>query len=394
MTEWRSVKLGEAAKEVTVGFVGSMSKEYQDAGIPFLRSQNVRPHRIDVENMKFISESFHGHLKKSALKPGDVVTVRTGKPGQTAVVPSWLTVANCSDLVITRPGPGLDAHWLSYHLNWITDSHISGHLVGAVQQHFNVKSAQSLDILLPPIEEQQAIAEALKALDDKIAVDDFIASKSIELAELNYKRSISDKARRSMSSVLEPVLGGTPPRTDESMWGGPIAWASAKDITGAPYGIVISTSETISKKAAEKKRTSPLPTGTVVLTARGTVGAVARLGVPSSINQSCYGFIPGPIPTNCLFFTVKDAANQAQAMAHGSVFDTITMNTFDHVRVPDLSTHEWQLIEKDISPLVNFAQQRLIESAALENTRDSLLPLLMSGKIRVRDAEKVVEEVV
>ena len=108
--EWRNVALEDVAADVTVGHVGPMASEYVERGIPFLRSQNVEPLRINDTDLKFITEDFHARLKKSALSPGDVVIVRTGKPGACAVVPATLSVANCSDLVIVLnanpKGPG------------------------------------------------------------------------------------------------------------------------------------------------------------------------------------------------------------------------------------------------------------------------------------------------
>src|SRR6266516_7539734 len=97
--EWRRILLEEVADEVTVGYVGPMATEYVSAGVPFLRSQNVEPLRINTDDIKYITPAFHGRLRKSSLSPGDVVIVRTGKPGACAVVPTSLPVANCSDLV-------------------------------------------------------------------------------------------------------------------------------------------------------------------------------------------------------------------------------------------------------------------------------------------------------
>ena len=92
--------------------------------------------------MKYIGRPFHDQLRKSALHPGDVVTVRTGKPGTTAVVPDSWGETNCADLVIIRPGPELDSRWLSYYINGAVSGFISSRLVGAVQQHFNVGAAK------------------------------------------------------------------------------------------------------------------------------------------------------------------------------------------------------------------------------------------------------------
>ena len=168
MSEWKTITLGEKAKEITVGFVGPMATEYVENGIPFLRSQNVIPFSIDYNGIKYISEEFHKKLKKSALTPGDVVIVRTGKPGASAVIPKSLPVVNCSDLVIVRCGDKLDPNFISYYINSITKSHVDVNLVGAVQQHFNVGAAKQ--ILIPDIDiiHQCTIASVLSSLDDKI----------------------------------------------------------------------------------------------------------------------------------------------------------------------------------------------------------------------------------
>lgn len=166
--EWREVALEDVAADVTVGHVGSMASEYVERGIPFLRSLNIEPLRINETNLKFVTSEFHGRLKKSALSPGDVVIVRTGKPGACAVVPQTLPVANCSDLVIVRCGPELDSRFLAYYVNSVATHHVNSHLVGAVQQHFNVGSARTMVMRLPDLLEQRAIAHILGTLDDKI----------------------------------------------------------------------------------------------------------------------------------------------------------------------------------------------------------------------------------
>ena len=169
--KWRDVLLDEVANELTVGYVGPMASEYVDDGIPFLRSLNVEPLRINKIDLKFITPEFHERIRKSRLTPGDVVIVRTGKPGACSVVPNWLRDANCSDLVIVRCGKELNNRFLAYYINTVATGHVAAHLVGAVQQHFNVGSARTLRIKLPSLAEQEAIAAVLGALDDKIELN-------------------------------------------------------------------------------------------------------------------------------------------------------------------------------------------------------------------------------
>ena len=64
-----------------------MAAEYGSSGIPFFRSLNIKPLRIETEDLKFISPEFDNRIRKSRLKPGDVVIFRTGDPGTATVIP-------------------------------------------------------------------------------------------------------------------------------------------------------------------------------------------------------------------------------------------------------------------------------------------------------------------
>lgn len=169
LNDWREVRLEDVCERITVGHVGSMANEYVSEGIPFLRSQNITPFKVDLRDVKYITSEFNEKLKKSALRPGDVAVVRTGYPGTAAVIPRALMVSNCSDLVIIRPGEEIDSWFLSCLFNSVWGKNmVAGNLVGVAQQHFNVGAAKNLRIRLPPIQIQQTIASILRNYDDLI----------------------------------------------------------------------------------------------------------------------------------------------------------------------------------------------------------------------------------
>ncbi|TCC50484.1 restriction endonuclease subunit S [Kribbella pittospori] len=367
--------------------------EYFAVGTPAMRGNT-----IDYSQARRISkDTFDRWTTRLRPECGDLLLAREAPVGPVVRVPEAENVAPGQRTVLLRPRPGVvESRFLYYYLTSpSTQSALQVKASGSTVPHLNVADVRLLPTPgFPDYSEQQPIAEVLGALDDKIAANDRLAGIVLELARTSYTQAIEGRTTAVMASVLEPVLGGTPSRSDASSWDGTIPWVSAKDITGATQGIVISTAEKISQSAASVKRLRPLPVGSVVLTARGTVGAVARLGIASAINQSCYGFVPGSIPAGCLMYLIENASDQARAMAHGSVFDTITMRTFEHVRVPKLNMSEWARIESVVQPLIASAQQAVSESSVLARTRDELLPLLMSGKVGVREAEKVAEGVV
>lgn len=277
------------------------------------------------------------------------------------------------------------------HLFSQTD--VAGYLTGSTQPKLTRKALDAIRLRIPSLATQDAIAEVLGALDDKIIANTKLAATSNEIAGLIYDQAVVTLPTQAMSKVLDPVLGGTPARANSEFWGGTTLWASAKDITGAPFSVVTNTDEKITRQAVETTKAKPLPVGSVILTARGTVGAVARLAEPSAFNQSCYGFVPGMVPAGLLYFSILRASQQAKAIAHGSVFDTITKRTFDHLHMPvfdDISSE----IEARIVALLTETSSRVQENTALAGIRDALLPQLISGKLQLRDAETLVEAVV
>ncbi len=193
---------------MTVGFVGSMASEYVDDGVPFLRSLNVEPFGINTSDLKFVSTDFHQRIKKSALRPGDVVIVRTGKPGTCAVIPEWLNDANCSDLVIARCGAEIRPRFLCYWINSAAAHHISSHLVGAVQQHFNVGAAKKMLVATPSLFAQDQVISILGSIDDRITL----------LRETNATlEAIAQALFKSWFVDFEPVRAKAEGRQPEGM---------------------------------------------------------------------------------------------------------------------------------------------------------------------------------
>ncbi|MEO7862931.1 MAG: restriction endonuclease subunit S [Nitrospirales bacterium] len=156
---WPVERLEKLCERLTVGHVGPMATEYCEKGVPFLRGQNIKRGFIDLSTTLFVSEDFHRRLAKSAIAPGDVVSVRTGKPGTTAVVPPLLKVANCADLIVMTCGPRLIPEFLCELLNQrLGDKDKIAGARGIAQQHFNIGEARKLEMGVPPLALQKQFA--------------------------------------------------------------------------------------------------------------------------------------------------------------------------------------------------------------------------------------------
>ena len=397
MPEWVVKPLGELCDELTVGHVGSMASEYVVSGIPFLRSQNVKRGYLDLNGLRYISTEFHQKLKKSRLMPGDIVIVRTGEPGAAALIPDDFGELNCSDLVIARPGKVVDPRFLCYSINSTAEHYISAHLVGAVQQHFNVGSARKLQISLPPLSEQQAIAAVLGSLDDKIAVNGRIESTYEEIlrsrfAELQIDVEPDISSAISTSELVEfnPALKA--PRDSDAIY---------LDMAAVP-----TDRATVSEwSRREPKSGTRFANGDTVMARitpcleNGKTAFIDFMG-DGEVGIGSTEFIvmrarPG-IPIHLPYFLARSPrfrSNAVQNMVGSSGRQRVAAGQL--VDFPIARSNSEKLVEFGMTASAAFAHVRSLtdESRNLAELRDTLLPKLMSGEIRVRDTEKVVEDV-
>jgi type I restriction enzyme S subunit len=181
---WEVMRLKHVSPQITVGIVVEPSKYYVEDGVPALRSLNVEQGSVKLENLVFISKEANEAQAKSKLRQGDLVAVRTGQPGTTAVIPPDLDGCNCIDLIIIRK-PANGNEWF---LSWFLASdfaliQFSSGSGGAIQQHFNVGTAVNLIIPIPPRDEQNAIVDFINAETTKFDTLTSEAQRAIDLLQ-------------------------------------------------------------------------------------------------------------------------------------------------------------------------------------------------------------------
>lgn len=194
---WVWATWDQMSPRVTVGHVGKMKDEYIESGIPFLRSQNVRENRFDPTGLVYVSPEFHAKLAKSALKPGDMVVVRSGSVGVTCTIPESLEEANCSDLVIIQKSPGIVSEYGSYYMNSVAKRYVRAGQVGIALTHFNTKSVAALPVAVPPLAEQQRIVseveQHLSAIDEMERTVEQSRKRAARLRQSILKRAFEGR---------------------------------------------------------------------------------------------------------------------------------------------------------------------------------------------------------
>ena len=190
---WEIKALKHITNQVSVGVVVEPSKYYDDEGsVPALRSLNIKDGRVAMADCVYISTDSNEQLSKSRLSAGDIVIVRTGQPGTCAVIPEELDGCNCIDLIfIRRPSTGSSFFLKQYLSSDAARFQYAAGSEGAIQQHFNVKTAAGLIIPWPPEKEQREIADWLQEETSELGRLTADASKSVELLQERRSALIS-----------------------------------------------------------------------------------------------------------------------------------------------------------------------------------------------------------
>ncbi|ENT6611681.1 restriction endonuclease subunit S, partial [Salmonella enterica] len=197
----------------------------------------------------------------------------------------------------------------------------------------------------------------------------------------------------SFNDLIELIGGGTPKTSVEEFWNGDIPWFSVVDAPSESDVYVLTTEKKITIEGLNNSSAKLLRKGTTIISARGTVGKCAMVAVPMAMNQSCYGVIgKNNISDEYIYFQLKNAVQTLQQMGHGSVFNTITRDTFKNIKVPFCNeelTNSYSLLVKNyFSKILNNHYQNI----ALTNLRDTLLPKLISGELSLEDLPNLAKQ--
>ena len=258
------------------------------------------------------------------------------------------------------------------------------------RQRVQTEVVKQFPFLFPPLTEQKAIAEVLSSLDDKI---DLLhrQNKTLEaMAETLFRQWFVEEADESwedgvLYDAIDLVGGGTPKTSVDEYWNGKIKWLSGGDISNNHKSIINTSEKTITDEGLNKSSAKLLPKYSTVISARGTVGKYCILSEPMAYSQSNYGIKPKY--GYCYFFTyllIDHCVNALNSAAYGSVFDTITTRTFKSLEIKIPSETEIVLFDNSVKDLFVRKSNNCSQIQTLTNLRNTLLPKLMSGEVRVK----------
>ena len=389
MTEWKEYKLGEIA-DVRDGTHDSPKES--NNGFPLVTSKNIKNGKIDLSNTYLISKSDYEFVnQRSKVDKWDILFSMIGTIGECAIVKQQPEYAIKNVGLFKTHGDELLAYWIYYYIHsQQAKSEMRACIKGSTQQYISLTDLRNFPIELPIKEKQLEIVSILSSLDDKI---DLLYRENATLeamAETLFRQWFIEEAKEDwednpLGKCIKLVGGGTPKTSEERFWNGNVFWLSGGDIANNHKSFVSSSVKSISEDGLNNSSAKLLPENAMVISARGTVGKYCLLSKPMAFSQSNYGILP--IYNDCYFFTYLLVAyhiDELQSAAYGSVFDTITTKTFEGVSV--LIPKETSYIvefEKMIEPYFSKMKHNNKQIQTLIQQRDSLLPKLMSGEVKI-----------
>lgn len=407
MGEWKEYKLGEVAKVQTGPFGSQLhNKDYVLEGTPIVTVEHLGAREFTTQNLPKVSDADKKRLDKYTLREGDIVFSRVGSVDRCSFVSSkevgWMFSGRC---LRVRCEDGITPMFLYYFLQQEeVKQSIRNIAVGATMPSINTKLLSELDVLLPHLGTQQRIASVLSSLDDKIEVNRRINENLEQQAQALFKSWFVDFEPFKDGEFVESELGmipkgwrvetiealsekmasgGTPKSMNKEYYSGDIKWFSTKELKDC---FLFDSEKHISIDALNNSAAKMFPKDTVLMAiyAAPTVGRLGILSQEGAFNQAAVGIIPKRnIGKVFIYLTLLSERDNLNNLASGAAQQNLNVGIVKNHKIllPEQSVLDG--FNMKVNPLFNTIEIKQRESRRLAELRDTLLPKLMSGELKV-----------
>lgn len=406
-----------------------VSRDYVERGVPVIRGQNLSERWVGGDFV-YVSQEKAYRLRTNTAKPGDIVFTQRGTLGQVSLVPAEpydTYVISQSQMKLTVDESKADPVYVYYAAkshDFI--SQIQDNAVAAGVPHINLGLLRAMTIPVPCLHEQRSIASTLSSLDDRI--DNLRQTNATleAIAQALFKSWFVDfdpvrakaegrepEGMDAATAALFPsefedselgeipkgwqveqigkmvsCLGGATPSTkEESFWQEGIHhWATPKDLSVLQSPVLVDTDRRITDAGLSKISSGLLPAGTLLLSSRAPIGYLAIAAVPTAINQGFIAMPPGgDLSPPFLLCWCKENMDLIKQSANGSTFMEISKKAFRPLPVCVPPSELLATFESVAGTLITRITENERHRSSLEEVRDTLLPRLISGKLRISE---------
>lgn len=412
---------------------GILAKDFHPEGVPLLRLKSIEAPTATTIGCNFLDpQKVDKKWSHFRLSVGDLLLSSSASLGRVSEVGTETAGAIAyTGIIRMRPATKtITKGFIRYFLqSRLFSQQIDRSATGSVINHFGPMHLKQMGITLPPLDEQKAIAHILGTLDDKIEINQKMNQTLEDIAKAIFKSWFVDFdpvrakvegrptglpdeisnlfpdglvdsengeiptgwAVNRVRDFADAELGGTPSRKNPDFWGGDIPWINSGAVNEFR---ILEPSELITQQGFKKSSTKLLPEKTTVIAITGaTLGQVSYLEIETCANQSVVGVIAH---SDCahewvylMFVThIERLINRQTGGAQQHINKNDVLD-FDVIYPTEKIISSFSEIA---SPLFKRIGVAVRENLVLSELRDMLLPKLISGELRIPDAEKFLGE--
>ncbi|MER9740572.1 restriction endonuclease subunit S [Mesorhizobium sp. M0187] len=418
---WTWTALSSVARLETGHTPSRKHPEWWGGEIPWIgiRDATSNHGRIIYGTREYTNQLGIENSSARILPANTVCLSRTASVGYVVVM--GVPMATSQDFLNWVCSARLNHHFLKYVLLAEKDA-ILQYASGTTHQTIYFPEAKAFHIALPPVREQNIIANLLNSLDDKIERNRRMAATLQEIAQALFKSWFVDfdpvhaKVDRRILSLPAATLalfpdrfgenglpegwresafgdvfdirnGNTPSTEELRYWGGEHQWATPKDLSPLVSPVLLNTDRTLSDQGVAVVNSGLLPPGSVLLSTRAPIGYIAFATRPVAINQGMAGIVGKEISTAHAWLWCIANNDVFLSVAGGSTFPEISKGTLRRLPMVVPSDDVSRSFSASVDPIVERLIALAEENDNLALLRDSLLPRLISGELRIKDIE-------
>ena len=414
--------------------------KWTDSGVVVLRNQNIKGGRLDLNTPSFTDdEHYTARTRRATPCEGDLVITREAPMGDVCMIPQGLRCCLGQRQVLLRPDPSkvdgrfllfaIQSPYVQFQIGWSEGT-------GSTVSNLRIPVLEVLKIPLPPLAIQVEVARTLGAIDDRITLLRETNATLEGIAQALFKSWFVDFdpvrakmegrlpdgmdkataglfpdvfedsefglipkgwAMRTMEDVSTVGIGKTPPRKEQHWFSeapSDVRWVSIRDM-GAIGVYAARTSEFLTQDAVDKFNVRQVPDNTVLMSFKMTIGRVAITDGEMTTNEAIAHFKLAPIApltTEYIYLHLKQF-DFSTLSSTSSIADAVNSKTVREIPILVPTQDVVAAFQSQVGVVFEKLKNTEQQAQALVTLRDTLLPRLISGQLRIPEAESQIEEV-
>lgn len=416
VTSWITKTIGDCC---IVGDGIHASIKRQPTGIMYLTSKNFKNGGLDLSKVDYIfEEDYQKHFRensKALTKPqtDDVLFSIIGTIGEPYLFKSQDRFGLSSSVSILRPNKSvIFPQYLYYWIKGYIFQHALYSIKGGVAQSYvSLEMIRSLPLYYPPLSTQNKIASILSTYDDlienntrRIKILEEIAQslyhdwfvkfrfpgyEQVKMVESELGFIPDGWEVKAIGGVIETTGGGTPSTKNPEYWeDGDIIWFSPSDLTAVNTMFITDSSKRITNLGLKKSSARIFPAYSVMMTSRATIGVVSINTKAACTNQGFITCIPNnKLSAYYIYYWLIGNREKIINLASGATFKEINKTTFRQLSITIPEQRIEEKFSQILNPVVKKIENLQNKNINLRQTRDLLLPKLISGEIDVENLD-------